>query len=201
MDKKKIFTAFSVSLLAAAFVCGCGPKSDIESSDDGDPSGYSGMSDIGENVINANISESVEANNTTYVLNGVIDSGRVKDGLKYLYLDVTVKNDSDKDYPMSGLNNFYLILPDASELYPDVRAEIYARQSLSGYEESNTVPAGGELHTYIGFTPEEEIDSFTACFFPTADSNDKTSVIKCPVGPYDIKPAPAEMFGDTEKSS
>lgn len=158
---------------------------------------YADNPEIGKEKIDVSMNEDASRNLTSYKLNSVIDSGRVKDGLKYIYLDVTIKNESDKEYTANGLNNFYLILDDGTEILTDVRADLYAKQSINGYEQLLTIPANSEFEGYIGFCIEESITSFTVGFFPTGDTDDKSSVILCKVEPEDIIPAPEGMINES----
>lgn len=195
MKKFKLAVLALAAALAVAPVSACRNNTKkVTSVPDNNPGAYADISDVGKNKVEVSISEDAEVNDTAFKLNRVIDSGRVKDGLKYIYLDVTIKNSSSDNYDLSGLNNFYLILKDGTEVLTDVRADIYAKQSMKGYEHLEQVAAGAEFTGYIGFTLDESIEEFTACFFPTGTDDDKTNVVRCEVKAGDIVAAPEGMF-------
>ncbi len=198
------FRTAALALASVMLVCavGCNKNEPEESSSSSlsssSSSGYGDDAEIGKNKIEVALSEGTDLNNTTFTLNRVIDSGRRLEGLKYIYLDVTIKNNSDMDYETSGLNNFYLMLDDGTEVFTDVRADIYAKKSLPGYEKLMNIAAGSEYSNYVGFVLDEKISDFTVCFFATADNGDRSSVIQCKISEKDITPAPEGMFTETE---
>lgn len=161
---------------------------------------YADNPEIGKNKIDVSVNEDTNLNNTSYKINSIIDSGKRSENLKYIYLDVTIKNDSDKDYDLNSLNNFYLIMDDGSETLTDVRADIYGKQYINNYEQLLSVPAGGEYNGYIGFLIDEDINTFTVGFFATADSNDKSSVVLCKVTKDDIISPPDGMIKSPEET-
>ena len=201
MKKTSISALLLAAVIAFTPAAGCrfnSTKVDEESSSSSAAKEYAQMPEIGQNEISISLGENTTLNDTSYTLNGVIDSGREKDGLKYIYLDVTIRNESEKPYEMSGLNNFYLILDDGTEVLTDVRADIYAKQSLSGYEQLLNVAAGAEYNGYIGFCVDKSVDKFKVGFFATGVTDDKASVIFCDIAPEDITDAPRDMFTESE---
>lgn len=198
MKKLKMAALLVTAVVALTPVFGCRANKKVKSNNN-EVSAYADLPDVGKNKVEVNLEEKAEVKTTSFKLNRVIDSGRVKDGLKYIYLDVTIKNNSDKDYEISGLNNFYLLLPDKTEVLTDVRADIYAKQALSGYEQLNGIAAGSEVTSYIGFAVNENVKDFTACFFPPTAENEKTDVIRCDVKAGDIIAAPDGLFSEAAK--
>lgn len=152
---------------------------------------YKDDPNIGKDKIDVSLNENANHNNTTFKLNRIIDSGKTtEDGLKYIYADVTIKNNMGSAYEVNALNNFYLILPDETEVFTDIRTDLYAKQSVNGYEQLLEVPANSEFNGYIGFLIEPDVTSFNFCYFATANENDKETVIRCPVTSSDIVAAP-----------
>ncbi len=197
----KNFRRISALILAAALsvasLSGCNKKDKDKkaSTINSGGSNYSDVSNVGEKEYSVALDEATSVNSTSYKLNRVIDSGETKDGVKYIYLDVTLKNESNTDFTISGHNNFYLILEDGTEVRDHVRADLFATKSLNGYQALESIPAGGEFTGYIGFCVAENVDSFKVGFFPTADAeNNKENVIFCDVKSGDIVAAPEGMF-------
>lgn len=200
MKKAKISALILSAVIVLTPTFGCRHTRKPAANSESSISKYADNPEIGQNKIDVSLNEDTNVNKTSYKINRIIDSGRRKDGLKYIYLDVTIKNESDTDYEASGLNNFYLILDDGTEILTDVRADIYAKQSLTGYEQLLSVPAGSEYTGYIGFCINENINNFTVGFFATADNNDKSNVVLCTVKPEDIVPAPEGLFVESNES-
>lgn len=193
MKKFKISALLLTAVLALTPVFGCSEEtSEPEISLEG--TGYAALPDVGKEKVNVSMNEDTDINNTPYKLNGVIDSGRVQDGMKYIYLDVTIKNTSDTVMELSGLKNFYLILSDETEVLPDIRADIYAKRAMTGYQQLLSVDAGSEFTGYIGFLVDQNVNSFTVGFFPTGKDDDRTNVVLCDVKESDIAAAPEGMF-------
>lgn len=146
---------------------------------------YSKSDGLAENEISAGVNEEADANQTVFRLNRVIDSGEKSDGGDpYIYLDVTISNPTDKEYDLSVLNNFYLLLPDNQEIHFDVRTQLYGTKNIGNYSASPfTIPANNEFSGIIGgFILPKNTDKFTVCFFPTQDNaSDKSNVVKIEV--------------------
>lgn len=200
MKKSRITALILAAAIAVIPAVGC--RSSHRNSIDNNPNtsgapSYAGMSDVGVNKSEISIGEETTVNFTTYKLNGVIDSGYVKDGLKYIYLDVSIKNISDENYKANALNNFYLTLSDNTEVTPNVRADSYASKSVEGYEHLSEIPAGEEFNGYIGFCVDQSVDQFKVGFFASGnDIDDKSDVIFCNVASGDIKAAPEGFIKD-----
>ncbi len=194
--KKRIIPAILLAaFIAAAPLAGCRDNTKkVKPSSNTEASAYADISEIGKNKYDVSLSENADVNETGFKINRVIDSGRVKDGLKYIYLDVTIKNNSADNHDITPINNFYLILKDGTEVLTDIRADIYAKQAMDGYVHLEKVAAGKEFTGYIGFVVDEDVKEFTACFFPTGKNDDKTNVVRCEITEKDIVTAPEGMF-------
>lgn len=194
MKKSKLTALLLAAAIAVVPLAGCRTSKKTKTVNNSNAQGYAAIPGIGEDSDTVKLGEEISKNNTSYTLNKVIDSGYVQDGLKYIYLDVTIKNTSDDDYELNDINNFYLILDDSTEVLPHISADTYAKQHINGYENLSEIPAGGEFNNYIGFAIDEKIDSFTVGFFPTAtDINDKSKVVYTEIALQDISAAP-EIF-------
>lgn len=194
MKKFKISALILTAVLAFTPAIGCKSGTDGSTSVPTNITAYKDDPSIGKNKIDVSMNDSTELNETSYTINSIIDSGKRVEGLKYIYLDVTIKNNSDKEYEMNALNNFYLIMNDGEEVLSDIRADIYAKQSINDYKQLLSIPAGEEYNGYIGFLIKESVNTFTIGYFATGDSNDKSSVILCNVAPEDIIAAPEGMI-------
>ncbi len=201
MKISRLSALFAAALIAVSTMAGCSSDKE-ESSRNASSSGYShGIEsykenpDIGKEKIEISINEDANHNESNFKLNQVIDSGKISPtGEKYIYLDVTIKNTMAESYEINALNNFYLVLSDETEIFTDIRTDLYAKQYMNGYEQLLEIPANGEFHGYIGFAIDPSVTDFTACYFATANENDKGTVIRCPVTQADIVPAPEGLF-------
>jgi hypothetical protein len=202
MKKIKTSALLITAVIAVISATGCSNTTKTTSStSESSAYVYADDPEVGQNTVDVELNEDTQVNDTVFKLNGVIDSGRVKDGLKYIYLDVSITNESDTDYELNGLNNFYLLLDTGVEIHTDVRADLYAKQALTGYEALLTVPAHSEYNNYVGFCLDESIDSFTVGFFPTETTDDKSNVVLCEIKPEDIQAAPDGMFVDIDSTT
>lgn len=200
-NKSRLAAVILTSLLVPASLFSCSNKT--SSSSDFDFPTQSGepvtTAKIGSIVIDADISENVNENDTVFTLNSVIDAGIVEDGKKFIFFDITIKNDTDSSYSLSTLNNFYIILPDETDLYSTVRTQIYAINTFKEdrfFVDPFEIPAKSQFSGVIGgFTVDENIESFTVCFFPTkGNPDDKEKIIKIKVDANDIKTPGADLI-------
>lgn len=181
------YTALAlVAVMSASVAAGCGEKKKTN-----DSSATSQTSEIinddeahiGENKIEADLSETVSANDTVFTLNSVISPENMEDeGCIYVYFDVNIKNNSDTAYDLSTLNNFYIVTEDGTELFSDIRTQLFA---MSRFKENTyfsdpfQIPANGEFKGIVGgFMLDKNVKNFTVGFYPTKDSpRDKGDVM------------------------
>lgn len=194
MRKIKIIPLLLAAAIAMTAAAGCSQKTD-----DPDISKISNSSvepgkleGIANKEISVAVKEKADENQTVFVLNKVVDSGMTDDeGARYLYLDVSISNSTDKQYDLNMLNNFYILLPNENEVHFDVRTQLHAAKNIDGYIPSPfTIPASGEFSGLVGgFIVDKDITNFTVCFFPTQDEEtNKSSVVKVNVSSEDIVP-------------
>lgn len=146
---------------------------------------------IAENEVSAAPEEGADENDTVFTLNRIVDSGNVdENGRHFIYLDVTIQNNAAKEYEMSALNNFYLLMNDGSEVHFDIRTQLYGVKSVENYSGNPfTIPNKGTFSGIIGgFLVDDGVKDFTVCFFPTLDvGSDKSTVVKVPVTEANFK--------------
>ncbi len=146
---------------------------------------------IAENEVSAAPKEETNENDTVFTLNRIVDSGNVdEDGKRFLYLDVTIQNNTATEYEMSALNNFYLLMNDGSELHFDIRTQLYGIKNVENYSNNPfTIPKSGAFSGIVGgFLVDDGVKDFTVCFFPTLDvGSDKSTVVKVPVTEADFQ--------------
>ncbi len=146
---------------------------------------------IAENEVSAAPEEEANENDTVFTLNRIFDSGNVdEDGKHFIYLDVTIKNNSATEYEMSALNNFYLLMNDGSETLFDIRTQIYGVKNVENYANNPfIIPANGSFSGIVGgFLVDDGVKDFTVCFFPTLNvSSDKSTVVKVPITEANFK--------------
>ena len=137
--KKHKFISFALLAVISLSVTGC---SDNKNGSVSNSSAESSMNfaenlksdGIADNEISVAINEEADVNQTVFKLNRIIDSGTKSDsGDPYIYLDVTISNSTDKEYDLSVLNNFYLLMPDSQEIHFDVRTQLYTSSERSGF--------------------------------------------------------------------
>lgn len=147
-------------------------------------------SNIGTNEIKGEIGQEIEANNTVFTLNAVIDAGARESGKKFIYFDITLKNNTSSEYNLSTINNFYVTVPEG-DIFSDVQTQLYAKSHFSDskyYVDPFTIPSNGQFSGVIGgFKLEENANEFKVCFYPTGeDPNAKETVIKYDITADDI---------------
>ncbi|MCM1132231.1 MAG: hypothetical protein NC340_02045 [Ruminococcus flavefaciens] len=195
MKKNKFI---SLALLAVMVLSvGCSDGSTVSNTSTVSPSQSSGsgnalsLEGIADNEVSANVSEDATANDTTFRLNRVIDSGKTDDsGNPYIYLDVNISNSTATEYELSVLNNFYVLLADNSEIHFDIKTQLHATNNIENYSASPfAVPANGEFSGIIGgFVLPKDTQDFTVCFFPTQDNkSDKSNVVKVSVSAQNME--------------
>ena len=88
------------------------------------------------------------------------------------------------------MNNFFVALPNETEISMDVRANLYAIQNYPKCIQDNiTIPANGEFTGFLagGFLVPAGTDSLTVGFFPTLNNEkDASNVILSPVNAENI---------------
>lgn len=137
---------------------------------------------IGQNKHEGALGSSVTVDTTTFTVLNVIDVNKTtEDGDKYLYVKYTIGNSSDKNFYIDNLNNFYLTI-DGKKYNNDVRANLYAKQSINDYVELEYVQAGDEITNYVGFIVPPNTASVTCGYYVTSgDKTDKQDTIICDV--------------------
>ena len=190
--RTKAFILAAVLALTPAVGC----KHDVKSSSSNSIQRVTNVDEM--NIVDAAMTEEKAANETLFTLNRVIDAGiQTENNEHYIYLDINIKNPTDKEYELSTLNNFFLELTDGTQLSSAVRTQLYAVNNFSDKYSGSpfTVPASGEFKGIIGgFTVPDGTNQFTIGFFPTKeDENNKTNLFRVKVNPTDIISVPEEL--------
>lgn len=192
MNKLKITALMLTALVSAVpFLTGC--QSDTVSSSAN--ISYVENENIGKNKHEADLGASVTVDTTTFTVHNVIDVNKTSDdGGKYIYVKYTIKNSSDKNFKVDNLNNFYISI-DGKNYNNDVRANLYAKQSIKDYIELDSVPAGEEVTNYVGFIVPENTKSVTCGYYVTSgEKTDKQDTIICEVPSSEWIQPPADML-------
>ena len=188
--------------LAAALLLAVMPVVSCDNGKRGSSSSFVLRHAEGENVAKqiatADLAQEVNSNQTLFTLNKVIDTGEQGDDkMHYIYFDITVKNDTNTEYTLSTLNNFYLIFPDDTEYSGAIRTQIYAINNFNDryFQSPFTVNANSTFNGIVGGFALSEIPSeFTVGFFPTREDRDnKEDLIKVKVKSSDIIAVPAAL--------
>lgn len=158
------------------------------------PTKYADREDTTE--FDSMIGKEIEANDTVFTLNSIIEGCRTDIGERYIYFNVTIKNNTTLAYELNPLNNFYLEMPDGEERSTDIITQIYATKHFPKVNQDYiNVPSKGEFTGYIaGFVLKDGEDDFNFCFFPTKEVlTDRRNVIKCPITAADMSKDPSVM--------
>ncbi len=184
MKKCKIISLILAAAIVSTAAVGCSSEKKESSSGHAQ---VSNNEELHDKEISVGIAEEADENSTVFKLNRVLESNQ-KDG-RFIYLDVSVSNATDKVYEMNCLNNFYILFDDGTESHFDIRTQINAAQTVEGYAANPfEIPANGEFSGVVGgFIIPADVQSFTVCFFPTLDDiSNKSSVVKVKVNSSDI---------------
>lgn len=146
----------------------------------------------GENKISAGLKEEAGANDTLFKLNSVVETDVIDNGNKYVYLNVDISNNTDDDYNLSCLNNFYLLHDENVIETSDLITMFYAKNNLQNItinQDPFIVPANGTFSGFLcGFEVPESLNEFTVGFYPTQnDALNKSSVIEVKITKDDIQ--------------
>ncbi len=188
--------------VAAALLFAVAPVTSCNKDKKGSSSSYVLRHAEGENiakqVATANVAQEVNANQTLFTINKVIDAGALgENGEHFLYLDITVKNDTDVEYTLSTLNNFYIVYPDDTEYSSGIHTQLYAINHFNDryFTSPFTVKANSTFNGVVGgFALKDIPDEFTVGFFPTReDRDDKEDLIKVKITSDDIIEVPAAL--------
>ncbi|MCQ2459066.1 MAG: hypothetical protein MJ081_01705 [Ruminococcus sp.] len=195
MRNSKLTALAVAGVMAAASLVSCGQRNtESKTTETERPTQatnvYSQDYEIGAIEHKAEISSEVEANDTGYTLNAVYTYDVKEENVKYVYLDVTVKNPTDVEYEISVLNNFYIQLTDGQEVYSSVRTQLFGISNFNNFfSDPFKIPANGEFNGIVGgFIVDPSVDTFTVGFFPTKDNErNKENVVLIDVTPDLIK--------------
>lgn len=209
MKISKLSALLTAALLTASAATGCLDKKK-KSSDDNtqatvdDTPMFPEISTVkhgpvGENKIDGEFGKEVSGNGMVFKLNSIIDSGKRENGNKFLFFDIELTNETSDAYTISTLNNFYIRMPDGSDIYSDVRSQLLAQKEFNSdkyHLDPFDLPANGTFSGVVGgYTLPEDAEEFTVCFFPTGiDPNAKETVVRYTVTAGDIKEADSDLL-------
>lgn len=192
MNKLRLAVLLITAMVSATAFTGCKEKEDKKVVLD---SSFTQLEEIGKNKHETNLGKSLTVEKTTFQVNNVIDVNETtEDGEKYIFIDYTIKNDSDAEFKMSNINNFYIMIDDV-KYNPDVRAKIFAKQSINGYVDTESIQAGAEVTNYVGFIIPADTTEITFGYYVTEDNvNSKEDTIICSVSNSEWIQPPAGML-------
>ncbi|WP_303838155.1 DUF4352 domain-containing protein [Ruminococcus flavefaciens] len=200
MKKTGLFAVLLAAALTTASFAGCLDKNSSSSSRVRQSSNIpTSIEAIGSNVVDGEMGKEVTENDTGFTLNSVISAKNSETGEQFIYMDITLRNNTDKQYTLSTLNNFYIELPDGSKAESDVRTQLYAKQNFNEskyYADPFDIPSNGQFSGVIGgIAVSGDASDFKLCFFPTGDNpRAKGTVIKYDITSGDIHAPAAEML-------
>ena len=198
MKISKYTALFLAAALAAAPAVGCQPKSSGSSSKTSSTTASTLPTVEDVTIVEAELNQEKEANDTVFTLNRVIDAGaQTPEGEHYYFLDVTIKNNTSTEYEISTLNNFFITLSDGSDHSSAINTQVYALNTFSDKYSGSPykIPANGEFSSVIGgFRLPEITADFSVGFYPTLnDDTNKDNLIKVEVKASSIIPVPDDL--------
>ena len=199
MKKASILALILAAALSAGSFAGCSDRNESSSSRRHTSSIPTVTEEIGKNVVTGELGKEITENATAFTLNSVLSAKNSETGEKYIYMDIVLKNQTDKEYNLSTLNNFYIELPDGKEIFADVRTQLYAKQNFKAdkyYDDPFDIPSNGQFSGVIGgIAVSGDTGDFKLCFFPTGDdARAKGTVIKYDVTAADLKDVPSDIM-------
>ena len=201
MRKFRLTALILAAAMAVTPLVGCSSSSSASSSSSTNYKIYERNDLIASSEVKGEANKEVEANQTVFKLNKVIDAASLTDENEhYLYFDITINNSTDTEYELSTLNNFYILLPDNREMSAAIRTQVFAIQNFDDtkyFQSPFTVPANSSFSGIVGgfVIPEDPKKGFTLAFFPTReDARDKETVIKVNVTEKDVIEVPSDLL-------
>lgn len=195
MKIRKTAALIMAASLTAALSAGCmnNNKKNNTSDEDLFPTvNTESVAPIGSTEIKGELGKEVTANNTSFTLRSVVVHTDSDAKERFIFFDIDLRNSTEKEYTLNTLNNFYIKLDDGTEVFSDVRSQLYARSSIKTdkyFVDPFNIPSNGQFSGIVGgFILKNDIESFTVCFFPTGSNpNDKGTVIEYSITPDDLK--------------
>ena len=195
MKIKKAAALVLAACITAAVSAGCMDKgksnnNDIPIEDIIPTKNTTPVNPIGSHEIKGVIGSEITENDTSFTLKSIIVP-ETSDNEQFIYFDIDLKNNTDTAYTLSTLNNFYIQLADGTDIYSDVRSQLYAGSLFKSdkyFLDPFDIPSNGQFSGIVGgFILKKDMKDFTVCFFPTGSNpNDKGTVIKFAVTADDI---------------
>ncbi len=191
---KKTAAFFMAASLMAALSAGCANNNKNNTSDDDifQTINTESVAPIGSTEIKGELGKQVTANNTAFTLRSILVHTDSAAKERFIFFDIDLRNSTNNEYTLNTLNNFYIKLDDGTEVFSDVRSQLYARGNIKKdkyFVDPFNIPSNGQFSGVVGgFILNDEIDSFTVCFFPTGSNpNDKGTVIEYSITADNLK--------------
>ncbi|MBP5379614.1 MAG: DUF4352 domain-containing protein [Ruminococcus sp.] len=176
MKKTGLLAVLLAAVITAGAFAGCSDKNDDSSKRSRPAVSISDEPEepIGSNVVKGELGKEVTENDTAFTLNSVVSSKNSETGEQFIYMDITLRNSTDKAYNLSTLNNFYIELPDGKKTDSDVRTQLNAKQNFKEskyYADPFDIPSNGQFSGLIGgFAISGDVTEFKLGFYPTGDN-------------------------------
>ena len=195
MRIKKTAALFMAASLMAALSAGCinnNNKNNTSEEDIFPTLSNETVAPIGSTEIKGELGKEVTANNTSFTLRSLLVHTDSAAKERFIFFDIDLRNSTNKEYTLNTLNNFYIKLDDGTEVFSDVRSQLYANGNIKKdkyFVDPFNIPSNGQFSGIVGgFILKDDIDSFTVCFFPTGSNpNDKGTVIEYSITADDLK--------------
>ena len=197
MKMKKTAALIMAALITATVSVGCmnnnkNKKDNSEVEDFFPADSNESVAPKGSTELKGEIGKEITANDTSFTLKSVVVHTDKEAGEKFIYFDIDLRNSTSREYTLSTLNNFFIKLTDGTEVYSDVRSQLYAKSSFKKdkyFQDPFDIPSNGQFSGIVGgFILKDDVSEFTVCFYPTGSNpNDKGTVIEFSITPDDLK--------------
>ena len=175
MRKLKLAALFSAAVIMLASAAACNNKK-AESSKEVSRGGIienvnvTPEEEIGSIKHEAKLFEPITVGDTVFTVNNIIDIDHVTSDGRYIYIDYTIENKSDKEYPTDAINNFYI------------------------YSSEFKVAPNSKVSNYVGFVIPKDAKKLKVGYYVTGADRDKRNIVLCEATPDDFVAAPSGMM-------
>ncbi|MBE6860211.1 MAG: DUF4352 domain-containing protein [Ruminococcus sp.] len=206
MRNLKATALFAAGLIMLTSFGACNKKKETESKVEHSRTAVENINDV--NVVTpeeevgsikheAKLAEAVTVGDTVFTVNNIIDIDHITGDGRYIYIDYTIENKSDKDYPTDAINNFYINVDGVEDIF-DIRSDVFAKRYINGYSSEFTIAANTQISNYVGFVIPKDAKEITVGYYVTGSDRDKKNIVLCKAKPDDFVSPPAGMIKSEE---
>jgi hypothetical protein len=198
MRKLKLAALFSAAVIMLASAAACNNKK-AESSKEVSRGGIienvnvTPEEEIGSIKHEAKLFEPITVGDTVFTVDNIIDIDHVTSDGRYIYIDYTIENKSDKEYPTDAINNFYINVDGVEDIF-DIRSDVFAKRYVNGYSSEFKVAPNSKVSNYVGFVIPKDAKKLKVGYYVTGADRDKRNIVLCEATSDDFVAAPSGMM-------